>query len=40
MVKENKQKKVVIIHTSYVSMKDLNNLFVELAPDVLRQKYY
>ena len=34
MVKENKQKKVVIIHTSDVSVKDLNNLFAELAPDV------
>jgi len=34
MVKENKQKKVVIIHTSNVSVKDLNNLFAELAPDV------
>jgi len=34
MVKENKQKKVVIIHTSNVSVKDLKNLFAELAPDV------
>jgi len=34
MAKENKQKKVVIIHTSDVSMKDLNNLFTELAPEV------
>lgn len=34
MVKENKQKKVVIIHTSNVSVKDLNNLFAELAPGV------
>jgi len=34
MAKENKQKKVVIIHTSDVSVKDLNNLFAELAPDV------
>ena len=34
MVKENNQKKVVIIHTSDVSVKYLNNLFAELAPDV------
>ncbi len=34
MAKENKQKKVVIIHTSDVSVKDLKNLFTELAPEV------
>ena len=34
MVKENKQKKVVIIHTSDVSVKDLKNLFTELSPEV------
>ena len=34
MNKENKQKKVVIIHTSDVSVKDLKNLFTELAPEV------
>jgi len=34
MVKENKQKKVVIIHTSDVSVRDLKNLFTELAPEV------
>ncbi len=34
MVKENKQKTVVIIHTSDVSVKDLKNLFTELAPEV------
>ena len=34
MATENKQKKVVIIHTSNVSVKDLNNLFAELAPEV------
>mgnify|MGYP001035982473 CR=1 FL=1 len=31
MAKENKQKKVVIIHTSDVSVKDLKKLFTELA---------
>ena len=34
MNKENKQKKVVIIHTSDISVKDLKNLFTELAPEV------
>jgi len=34
MAKEKKQKKVVIIHTSDVSVKDLKNLFTELAPEV------
>ena len=35
MVKENKQKKVVvIIHTSDVSVKDLKSLFTELAPEI------
>jgi len=34
MSKENKQKKVVIIHTSDVSVKDLKNLFTELAPGI------
>ena len=34
MDKENKQKKVVIIHTSDVSVKDLKKLFTELAPEV------
>jgi len=34
MVKGNKQKIVVIIHTSNVSVKDLTNLFAELDPDV------
>jgi aspartate/glutamate racemase len=34
MAKENKQKTVVIIHTSDVSVKDLKNLFTELAPEV------
>jgi len=34
MAKKNKQKKVVVIHTSDVSVKDLKNLFAELAPEV------
>jgi len=34
MAKENKQKTVIIIHTSDVSVKDLKNLFTELAPEV------
>ncbi len=35
MIKTNKQKKVVIIHTSNVTFEYLNNLFHELAPDVM-----
>lgn len=35
MIKTNKQKKVVIIHTSNVTFEYLNNLFHELAPEVM-----
>jgi len=34
MVMANKKKKVVIIHTSDVSLEHLKSLFNELAPDV------
>ena len=35
IVKENKPKKVVIIHTSNVTFEYLNNLFHELVPEVI-----
>lgn len=35
MIKMDKQKKVIIIHTSNVSVEHLNGLFLELAPNVI-----
>ena len=35
MNRKNRQKIVFIIHTSNVSVNDSNNLFNELAPDVI-----